>query len=166
MSCSLCIYIWVIYCISWTNMWVVYVCSLRTSNYIWWTRPNKIDQVFWRWNLSYALKYVKDCIEKRWVAVDGWLVGLLTHGLRLRMGLLALLWTYLRGPVVVGNGTSLAFHAAMQFHAFFSTERQLRSTLMTATESAHARHAMSQWLIQSMVRICGLQLDSHLCSLQ
>ena len=35
------------------------------------------------------------------------------------MGLLALLWTYLRGPVVVGNGTSLAFHAAMQFHVFF-----------------------------------------------
>ena len=38
------------------------------------------------------------------------------------MGWLALLWTYLKGPVVVGNGTSLAFHYAMQFHAFSSIE--------------------------------------------
>ena len=55
------------------------------------------------------------------------------------MGLLALLWTYLRGPVVVGNGTSLAFHAAMQFHAYSSIGRQLRSTPMTATKSIHTK---------------------------
>ena len=56
------------------------------------------------------------------------------------MGWLALLWTYLRGHVVVGNGTSLTFHAAMQFHAFSLTKRQLRSTLMTTT-SKHIQGA-------------------------
>ena len=60
------------------------------------------------------------------------------------MGWLALLWTYLKGPVVVGNEISLAFHVAMLFHAFSSTERQLKSTLMTAAELAHTRHAISQ----------------------
>ena len=105
--------------------------------------------------------------EKR-VAVDGWLVGLLIQGLRLRMGRLVLLWTYLKGPVVVGNEISLAFHVAMLFHAFSSTERQLKSTLMTAAELAHTRHAISQWLIQSMVRICGPHYlesnKSYLCT--
>ena len=60
------------------------------------------------------------------------------------MGWLASLWTYLKGLVVVGNETSLAFHATMLFHAFSSTERQPKSTLMIATELAHTRHAISQ----------------------
>ena len=36
---------------------------------------------------------------------------------------------------------------------------------MTATKSAHTRHAMSPLLIPLIVRICGPQLDSHLCRL-
>ena len=36
---------------------------------------------------------------------------------------------------------------------------------MTVTKSAHTRHAMSPLLIPLIVRICGPQLDSHLCRL-
>ena len=34
-------------------------------------------------------------------------------------------------------------HAAMQFHTYSSTKRQLRSTPMTATKSAHTQFAIS-----------------------
>ena len=106
------------------------------------------------------LKFVKDCIGRRRVALNGWLVGLLTQNLRLRMGYKVSLRTWRRGHVLVGNGTSLVFHPTMQFHAYFSIGRQLRNTLMTVTKSAHTRHAMSQSLISLMVRICGPQLNS------
>ena len=71
------------------------------------------------------------------------------------MGYKVSLWTWTRGHVPVGNGTSLVFHAAMQFHAYSSIGRQLRSTPMTATKSIHTKHAMSPSLIPLMVRICG-----------
>ena len=34
------------------------------------------------------------------------------------MGYKVSLWTWRRGHVLVGNETSLVFHAAMQFHAY------------------------------------------------
>ena len=82
------------------------------------------------------------------------------------MGYKVSLWTWRRGRVLVGNGTLLVFHTAMQFHAYSSIWRQLINTPMTATKSAHTRHAMSLSLIPLMVRIYGSQLDSHLYSLQ
>ena len=81
------------------------------------------------------------------------------------MGYKVLLWTWRRGHVLVENGKSLVFHAAMQFHAYSSIGRQLKNTPMTATKLAHTRHAMGPSLIPLMIRICGPQLDSHLCSL-
>ena len=55
--------------------------------------------------------------------------------------------------------------AAMQFHAYSSTESKLRNTLMSATTLAHTKHVMSTSLIHSMMPICGPQLASLLCSL-
>ena len=39
--------------------------------------------------------------------MNDWLIGLLTQDLRLRMGYKVSSWTWIRGYVLLGNGTSL-----------------------------------------------------------